>query len=167
MLSLSQAWGTKFFPTAVEPESLATLIFASAMNLTGARSLSESAAQFNCNRAAAVARPFADCAEFIQRCYKQHPDYDIVILGQGGMASHAVISNSEGQIVFDTYEATRTQYFPGCMYCYSLGAAGINEVSVQARVSLYDAYKELQNQGLWKDNAGSWDVDLPRGLDSL
>ncbi|UAW53236.1 hypothetical protein pEaSNUABM30_00118 [Erwinia phage pEa_SNUABM_30] len=167
MLSLSQAWGTKFFPTAVEPEALTTLIFASAMNLTGARSLSESAVEQNCHRAAQVARPFAEAAEFIQRVYNKHPDYQIVVLGQGGMASHCVVADAEGQIVFDTFESCRLQYFPGCMYSYSLGAAGSNEVSVQARATLFDAYRTLQDQGLWKDNAGSWDVDLPRGLDSL
>lgn len=167
MLSLSQAWGTKFFPTAVEPESLATLIFASAMNLTGARSLSESAVEQNCHRAAQVARPFAEAAEYIQRVYNKHPQYQIVVLGQGGMASHSVVADEEGRIVFDTYEANRLQYFPGCSYTYNLGAAGVNEVSVQARVTLHDAYLTLQQEGLWKDNAGSWDVDLPRGLDAL
>lgn len=167
MLSLSQAWGTKFFPTAVEPKALTTLIFASAMNLTGARALAESAVEQNCHRAATVARPFAAAAEFIQRVYNKHPNYQIVVLGQGGMASHCVVADEEGRVVFDTYEATRTQYFPGYFYSYSLGAAGVNEVSVQASATLYEAYKELQEQGLWKDNSGSWCVDLPRGLDSL
>lgn len=166
MLSLSQAWGTKFFPTAVEPKALTTLIFASAMNLTGARALAESAVEQNCHRAAQVARPFAEAAEFIQRVYNKHPDYEIVVLGQGGMASHSVVTDAEGRIVFDTYESCRLQYFPGCSYSYNMPGF-VNELSPQARVSLYEAYKELQEQGLWKDNAGSWDVDLPRGLDSL
>ncbi|QZE56320.1 hypothetical protein pEaSNUABM40_00124 [Erwinia phage pEa_SNUABM_40] len=167
MLSLSQAWGTKFFPTAVEPHALTTLIFASAMNLTGARALAESAVEQNCHRAAQVARPFADAAYFIQRVYNKHPNYQIVVLGQGVMASHAVVADEEGRIVFDTYEAARRQYFPGCSYCYDLGAAGINELSVLSRATLYEAYQVLQNEGLWKDNAGSWDVDLPRGLEPL
>lgn len=171
MLSLSQAWGTKFFPTAVEPKALATLIFASAMNLTGARSLSESASLQNCNRAAQIARPFAECAEFIQRVYNKHPDYNIVVLGVGsakddGFATHAIITDGDGCIVKDTYESQRLQYFPGNLYSYSRDNFA-SELLPLASISLYDAYCELQHQGLWKDNAGSWDVDLPRGLDAL
>lgn len=171
MLSLSQAWGTKFFPTAVEPRALATLIFASAMNLTGARSLSESAVEQNCHRAAQVARPFAECAEFIQRVYNKHPDYRIVILGVSSardncFATHAIITDAGGRIVKDTYEGQRLQYIPDAVYNYALSnfASTLQPV---ASISLYDAYQDLQQQGLWKDNAGSWDVDMPRGLEPL
>lgn len=167
MLSLSQAWGTKFFPTAVEPSALATLIFASAMNLTGARALSESAYQQNNTRAAQVARPFAECAEFIQRNYNLHPEYQIVILGTSGMASHAIITDGEGCIMHDTYAGSRLQYFPNTLYSYSLAGSVSNEMQKLASVSLYGAYKVLQDQGFWKDNSGSWAVDLPRGLDAL
>lgn len=170
MLSLSQAWGTKFFPTAVEPCALTTLIFASAMNLTGARSLSESAAMQNCNRAAQVARPFAECAQFIQRVYNKHPEYNIVVLGQsgvrGGMASHAVVTDSEGQVVFDSFEGSRCQYFPGIAYTYTM-PGGEWELSPLSSQTLVEAYSALQQEGLWKDNAWSWDNDMPRGSDYL
>lgn len=169
MLSLSQAWGTKFFPTAVEPEALTTLVFASAMNLTGARSLSEAAHEFNCTRAAAIARPFAEAAQYIQRVYNKHPDYRIVVLGTSslGLASHVIVTDADGCIVQDTYENCRLQYIPGISYSYSMGGPIGSELQVLSSASLYDAYKTLQAEGLWKDNAWSWDVDMPRGCDYL
>lgn len=170
MLSLQEAWGTKFFPTAVSPDSLCAMIFASAMNLTGARSLSESALQQNCGRAASIARPFAECAEFIQRCYNKHPEYRIVVLGQGGvdnsMPAHAIVENDAGEIVFDTYAGCRSQYAPGCHYAYNLAPVGMS-LSVLAAMSLQEAYDALQQTGVWKDNAWSWDNDMPRGSDYL
>lgn len=170
MLSLSEAWGTKFFPTAVAPKDLTTMIFASAMNLTGARSLSESAFQQNCNRAASIALPFAEAAAFVQRSYNLHPDYRIVVLGQsgvnGGVASHAVVTDAEGCIVFDTYATCRASYFPG-MSCSYNGPALPMQVSVLHSISYQEAYGELQQAGLWKTNAWSWDKDMPRGTDYL
>jgi len=166
MLSLSQAWGTKFFPTAVEPSALNTLIFASAMNLTGARSLSESALQANCHRAAQVARPFAECAEFIQRNYNKHPDYQIVVLGLSGIASHAVIMDNAYNIVFDSYSQARSHYLPET--CFTYVRQGFDQtLDVLSSSTFRAAYEQLQDAGYWKDNAWSWDVDMPRGQDRL
>lgn len=166
MLSLSQAWGTKFFPTAVEPSALTTMIFASAMNLTGARSLSESAVEQNCPRAAQIARPFADAAQFVQRVYSKHPEYQIVVLGTSGMASHAIVVDGDGEIVFDSYANCRAQYFPNTLYSYSM-TGFTQDLKPLASISLHGAYRTLQEEGLWKDNSWSWDVDMPRGTDYL
>ncbi|QYW04452.1 hypothetical protein pEaSNUABM14_00127 [Erwinia phage pEa_SNUABM_14] len=166
MLSLDQAWGTKFFPTAIAPNDLTTMIFASAMNLTGARSLSESAFEQNCTRAAQVARPFAEAALFIQRNYNKHPDYRIVVLGPTIVASHAVVTDADGCIVHDSYEGQRLSYLPESIYSYSMSDFG-TELQVLASCSLYDAYKRLQDNGLWVDNSGRWEVNMPRGSDYL
>lgn len=165
MLSLNSAWGTDFFPTQVESNDLAVLVVAGAMNLTGARPVIEQAYRAESSRAALLARPFADCAQYIQRDYGRNPNNRIAILGNS-QACSAIITCPQGSLIFDPYEGRRTSYAPNVFASY--GDDGFNQMyEFLASVSYTDAVQVLKDNGYWIDNSLNWHQDSARAGDWL
>lgn len=166
MLSLNSAWGTNFFPTQVEPSDLATLIVAGAMNLTGARPVIEQAYRAESSRAAELARPFADCAQYIQRDYGNNPNNRIAILGNS-QACNAIITCPEGSLIYDPYEGRRTSYAPNVYASYGDAEGYQNMYEFMASISYTDAVQILKDAGKWIDNSLNWNLDSARAGDWL
>ena len=165
MLSLNSAWGTDFFPTQIEPNDLAVMIVAGAMNLTGARPVIEQAYRAESARAATIARPFADCAQYIQRDYGRNPNHYISILGNS-QACTAIITDEQGALVYDPYEGRRQSYAPRVFASY--GDDGFtNMYEFMASISYTDAVQVLKDNGYWIDNSLNWGLDSARAGDTL
>lgn len=167
MLSLNSAWGTNFFPTQLNPQDLAVMVFAGAMNLTGARPVIEQAYRAESSRAAVVARPFADCAQYVQRDYRLQPEHRIAILGNS-QACHAVITDASGEVVYDPHEGQRMGYIPGVVFSYGDPERDFSaDYGVMAEISYSDALDVLKQSGKWIDNSLSLRVDSARAQDWL
>lgn len=166
MLSLNSAWGTNFFPTQIEPNDLAVMVVAGALNLTGARPVIEQAYRAESSRAAVLARPFADCAQYIQRDYNRNPNNMISILGNS-QACSAIIISPEGQLVFDPYEGRRTSYAPLVYASYGDPEGFDVMYEFMASISYTDAVQVLKDAGKWIDNSLNWNQDSARAGDTL
>lgn len=166
MLSLNSAWGTDFFPTQIAPNDLAVMVVAGAMNLTGARPVIEQAYRAESSRAATLARPFADCAQYIQRDYNRNPNNMISILGNS-QACNAIIINPQGELVYDPYEGRRTSYAPLVYASYGDSTGFDMMYEFMASISYTDAVQVLKDNGYWIDNSLSWRQDSSRAGDWL
>lgn len=177
MFNFDEAWGSECMPTQVNPDALATLVVACAMNLTGARTIADQAYRAYTPQAAVLAKPFAECVEFIQRDYGENPDNIVTIIGKTGPVSVVVLSPG-GDIVFDPYQFRRSSYIPDTAfiyggvatdYPYDAGVASPVEISynILAQITYNDAVQELKDRGLWVDNSLNWNKDSARAGDWL
>ncbi|QQO90269.1 hypothetical protein pEaSNUABM5_00127 [Erwinia phage pEa_SNUABM_5] len=166
MLSLNSAWGTDFFPTQIEPNDLAVMVVAGAMNLTGARPVIEQAYRAESSRAAVLARPFADCAQYIQRDYGRNPNHVISILGNS-QACNAIITDQQGNLIYDPYEGSRLSYAPNVYASYGKPQGMPVLYEFLGSVSYTDAVQVLKDNGYWIDNSLNWHQDSARAGDTL
>lgn len=170
MLTLKQAWGKNFPATSVEPKALGICVVACAMNLTGARFISNSALEAPNVRLAVTLQPFRDVVNFIQRDYHKNPDHKVVILG-AGYAQNAIIKHANGDIVYDPMGDRRVSN-TGDFYLYREAENRPHVYSPKAMrymssISYMEAVKELRAAGLWVDHAWGYDQDNARGSSYL
>lgn len=165
MITFPEVFNTNTFATQIEPRSLAIMIAAAGFNLTGARNIIEDAYQYRDSRAAVVAKIFADCAQYVQRCYKKCPEARIIILGQGSACS-ALIEDPDGSIKFDPCQFSFSHCMPSLSYSYLNGEVMLT-YPVLASMTIKEAVKEIAAAGFWTDRAWNWHDPKPRGQDYL
>lgn len=161
MKTFPEVFGSNTFATQIEPHSLAIMIAAAGFNLTGARNIIEDAYQYSDSRAAIIARSFADCANFVQRCYRRAPNSRIEILSlcENGAPCHAVVVSHSGEVLFDPKASTFMYRVGEYRYGYRFGDAVVDFVSI-ASCSLRSAVDRLTEAGFWVDRA--WDLKEPK-----
>ncbi|AXG66838.1 hypothetical protein HOU08_gp112 [Dickeya phage vB_DsoM_JA29] len=168
MKTFPEVFGSNTFAAQIEPSSLAIMIAAAGFNLTGARNIIEDAHQYNDSRAAIIARSFADCAQFVQRCYRRNPHARIEILStvpEGAPCSAIVVSQS-GEVLFDPKQSSFAYCLGNYKYGYNVGDA-IVEYVVVGSSTLRSAVDALSKAGFWVDRAWNWDEPKPRANDYL
>lgn len=171
MLTIEQAWGKNPALTEVAPAALAVCTVACALNLTGARFVSNAALINDNNRLATLAQSFLSVVNFIQRDYHKHPDHIIAILGSGVPMSAVILDHTDGSIVYDPNESSRVSQV-GNFYMYRKAenrphVYAPQGLRVMEKISYIDAVKQLRTLGLWVDHAWGYDQDNARGSNYL
>lgn len=168
MNTFPEVFGTCTPAIYIEPKSLAIMIAAAAFNLTGARNIIEDAHQYNDSRIANMVTAFADCAQFIQKCYRRNPNACIEVLSTSlsGMPCHAIVTGKNGEILFDPKASTFGYCLGNQTYSYSIGNTQ-TMYSVVARSTIREAVDALSAAGFWVDRAWNWDEPVPRASNYL
>lgn len=168
MKMFPEVFNTNTFATQIEPRSLAIMIAASAFNLTGARNIKEDAFEYGDSRAAIMATSFAECALYVQRCYKQYPEASIVILSTSaeGAPCSALVLAPNGEILFDPKKTSFAYCLGNYKYAYNVGQATVEYVAA-SQVTISNAVEEIKKAGFWTDRAWNWHDPKPRANDYL
>lgn len=165
-LTLKQVWGTNFSMQGIQPMQAAILVVAHAFNLSGARALGQEAPsrELLCYR---------QCAEYVQRHYKQNPKMKVAILGKGEKAHmHCIVIDERGVPLYDSAKNARLSFAAERrLYTYVDTVQGKKSDPWTAKaigeVSLLQAVQYLDQQGFWVDKSQSNTSPRPRGDGSI
>lgn len=164
-LTLGHVWGTNFSMQGIAPRQAAILVIAHAFNLSGAHALGQHAPtrELLCYR---------QCAEYVQRHYKQDPNMKVAVLGSASTHIHCIVIDKTGLPLFDSLERARLSFSPERrLYTYQLTVQGQKAepwvTKVNAEVSLNEAVQYLEEAGYWTDRSQSNLNPQPRGNASI